>query len=79
MSKLSPAQERAIELLKDAGGSLDYQIDLYAFGLPGAPRDKQVQMVTAKSLVASGIARASRTKPSRRGDLIDQIALVGKC
>lgn len=45
---LTPAQARALELVRAAGGALDYQRKLYAFALPGADKEARVQMTTAR-------------------------------
>lgn len=76
MAKLSPTQDQAVSLLSAAGGVLDYQLDLYGFAKPGASRAERIGMNTAKALVRAGVAKSTRTKPSRRGDLIDQLTLA---
>jgi len=71
---LTQTQAKALEQL-EAHGPLDYQAGLYGFARPGAPRAERIQMATAKALVSRGLAVATRTKPSKRGELIDQLAL----
>lgn len=76
MCQLTETQACAINLLKAAGGSLDYQPDQYGFAAPGASRDDRIQMVTAKALVARGLAVASKTKQLRRKTIIDRLTLA---
>lgn len=49
--KLTSHQERALEVLRGAGGTLDYQSELYAFAVAGAPRSERIKMATAKALI----------------------------
>lgn len=76
MAKLTPTQEHAVSLLIAADGPLDYQGDLFGFARPGAGRDDRIGMNTAKALVRRGVVTVTKTKPSRWGDLIEQIALA---
>jgi hypothetical protein len=75
-TKLTPAQVTALELLRAAGGGLDYRPELYAFALPGAARSGRVVMGTAKSLIAAGLVHATRTKPMRGKDVPDRLELA---
>ncbi|XLY90464.1 hypothetical protein ACK8QS_22605 (plasmid) [Ectopseudomonas mendocina] len=75
-TKLTPAQTNALELLREAGGTLDYRPELYGFAVPGAPRAARVVMGTAKALIAGGLVRATRTKPMRGQDVPDRLELV---
>jgi len=76
MAKLSTTQEKAVEILSATGGVLDYQAELFGFAMPGASREDRIVMNTAKALVRIGVVKVTRTKPSRHGDLIDQITFV---
>lgn len=76
--KLTIQQERALQVLQEAGGTLDYQTEIYAFAAPGAGRKDRVQMATAKALVERGLAEASRIKELRGRQAIDQITLSGQ-
>ncbi len=73
---LTPAQAAALELLRAAGGGLDYRPDLYGFAAPGAQRNARVVMGTAKALIAAGLVRVARTKPMRGIDAPDRLELV---
>lgn len=73
--KLTPSQEQALELLKQAGGKLDYQAPIYGFAVHGAPRSERIVMGTAKALIAAGLVRASRTKNLRGNEVPDQLEL----
>lgn len=76
-TKLSPSQIVALDLLREAGGALDYRPELYAFAAPGAPRAARVVMGTAKALIGAGLVRVTRTKPMRGQDVPDRLELVG--
>lgn len=75
-AKLTPAQVAALELLRAAGGGLDYRADLYGFAAPGANRAARVVMGTAKALIAAGLVRVARTKPMRGRDVPDRLELA---
>lgn len=74
--KLTSTQVNALELLRAAGGALDYRADLFGFAAPGAPRSARVVMGTAKALIAAGLVRVTRTKPMRGHDVPDRLELV---
>tara|TARA_Y100000310_G_scaffold345644_1_gene467661 strand:+ start:6613 stop:6867 length:255 start_codon:yes stop_codon:yes gene_type:complete len=73
--KLTPHQEKALQQLRLAGGTLDYQPEIYGFAVPGALRSERIQMATAKALVDRELVVASRTKEMRGRQVIDQIQL----
>lgn len=75
-TKLTPAQTKALELLSDAGGALDYRPEMYGFAVPGAPRADRVVMGTAKALIAAGLVIATRTKQMRGQDVPDRLELA---
>jgi hypothetical protein len=75
-AKLTPAQVTALALLRDAGGALDYQPELYGFAAPGAAREARLVMGTAKALIAAGLVRVTRTKPMRGHDVPDRLELA---
>ena len=73
--KLTSHQEKALEILRGAGGTLDYQPELYAFAAAGAPRSERIKMATAKALVDRDLVAATRTKEIRGRQVVDQITL----
>jgi hypothetical protein len=75
--KLTPTQEQALALLKQVGGALDYQLDIFGFAeSPAASREQRIQMQTAKTLLRLGLVVAERTKEVRGKQVADRIALA---
>lgn len=77
-AKLTSTQGKALEVMRAAGGALDYHPELYGFAAEGAPRAERVVMGTAKALIAAGLVTATRTKSLRGEDVPDRIELVGE-
>ncbi len=73
---LTSAQAAALKLLRDTGGALDYQPDLFGFAIPGATRSSRVVMGTAKALIAAGVVHVTRTKIMRGQAVADRLELV---
>lgn len=77
MTKLTSTQQSALELLREAGGAMDYHREVFAFAAgPDAPRGQRIKMQTAQALIRQGLAVAERTKDMRGKPVPDRIALT---
>lgn len=77
LGMLSSSQHEALDLLRSAGGALDYQREVYGFAAePDAPRGQRIQMQTAKALINKRLVVVERTKELRGKQVPDRISLT---
>lgn len=76
---LSEQKRKALQLIQDAGGILNYQRSINGFGAQGCDQNDRIVMQKAHQLIRLGVIEVSRFIVDRRGNVhIDQIKLKQK-
>ena len=73
---LTQNEMQAIKILKQAGGTLDYNGELKGFAQTGAAPEDCIRLVVAKDLLSIGVVQATKSFKRMHRQMLMQIKLV---